>query len=259
MGKKQPDKAVATVTQAQVPDFIQPGTTGFENMRAKDIQLPRAMLMQALSPGVVEGTFRSGDLVNNVTNELIIPADQELKIIPFFHFISWIEWGDRNKNEGLIDMSLDPDSELAMSAAKREKKIGTDGKESFRVTEYHNIVALLLPLREEPDFLLFGFCKTSYKAGKKLLNLARMRGSNLPLFAGKYALWTKTEERKNNKYKVFDCKNDGWVSKSEYEAAQNLYTLVSQGFKESRIAYSMEPEHDDEDNDAAAAANDKEM
>ena len=242
MGKALQKKE--TNTQLTVPDFVEPGQIGLENVRAKDIVLPRMVLMQALSPKVTESQASPGDVFNSLTDERIFGNSEEQEIVPIYHFIQWIEWGDRNANEGMIANSLDPRSDIAMSAMRGDK-IMRGGREDFRVTEYHNIVVILLPTDFiNPNIVLIPFARTNYKVGRKFLGLARMRG-NYPLYAGKYIISTETEVSKaNQKYKVFAIRNAGWVKQDEYQIAKLNHENLDRGFRSNMVKYDIQNEPD---------------
>lgn len=258
MGKKEKIELPVVVTNAPPPAYLEKSSEGFENVRQQDIVLPRIVLMQGLSPAVVEGTLKPGDMINSLTNEVICERDEEIEIIPVYHFVSWIEWGDRKAGEGMKAMSMDPKSEIAQAAARGEKIMRGD-KEVFRVTEYHNIIVLICPVLDPPDLVMIGFCKTSFKVGKKFLGLARLRGS-YPLYAGKYVLTSQNETKNGNTYRVYNVRNNGWALESEFAIAKRMYQTLDEGFKQSLVKVNME--NDDIDAQDVAdfeTANDKEF
>lgn len=228
------------------PEFIQKSSDGFENVRGKDLAPPRLKLMQALSPEVQEETFSPGDVVNSISGELVFKRDQEISFVPIYHFVSWIEWGEQG--EGMRNVSIDPSSEIAQAAARGEKSI-KDGKETFRVTEYHNFFVIAVPLEEPMEMFHIGFAKTNYKVGRKLIGLAKMRG-DYPLYAGRYKLSSDTEEnKKSQKYKVFQVRNDGWVDEKTFIEAKKQYEIISKAMKEDRVQVEYEtPEQEDVNN-----------
>ena len=66
--------------------------TGFEDMNADDLQLPRLKLLQAMSPEIEnDESLRSGHIYNSVTGEWW-PADQGVKVVPCVYHNTYVEW-----------------------------------------------------------------------------------------------------------------------------------------------------------------------
>jgi hypothetical protein len=208
---------------------------GFENQRAGDIILPRLVLMQALSPLVVEKERDSGQVLNSVTKEVLFDEDTPKVFIPIYHYLEWIKWGDKKKNESILGMSLDPEGELAQSAMKGEKRINAEGREVRVVTEYHNFI-VVFPDMQPMIPIVISCSKTNHRKGKQLLSLARFRG-NYPLYAGQYLIRSEmTENKDHQKYYVYGFENAGWVQdKSMYSNLQDLYTRMKEAFKNRKL------------------------
>ena len=215
---------------AAAPDYLQQSDAplGMQNMRPEDMLIPRVTLMQALSPSVVEGQHRPGVLINSLSKEVIAEIDASVAIIPIFHYLEWLKWGDRDLNEGILDRSLDPDGALATSCARGDK-IQRGGKEVMVVTECHNFICLM------PDIsltapIMIGCSRSNHKKGKQLLTLSKYRGK-YDLFAGRYMLSSADEKNKKNQiYKVFDFQNAGWASSDEHELCAKLYPGIKEAY-----------------------------
>lgn len=209
----------------EAPSYIKPGHDGLENVRQQDSVLPRAVLLQPLSPSVVaKQTDRHvpGAVVNSLNGEVIITPDEEINFVPILHFVQWIRWGDRDMDEGILDSSIDPQSELAISSQRRQMRALTGGKQVFDVTEYHNFI-VGFPSLGPSRMVVIPCCRSSHKKGRMLLGLAKFRGS-YPLYAGMYTLSTKVEmNRRSQSYHVFDFKNAGWCPEDMYESIAKLY------------------------------------
>jgi hypothetical protein len=248
MAKKTNEITKAPVNN-EVPNFIAQTPSGqiapgFENTRSGDIILPRLVLMQALSPDVVEKRNSSGQILNSVTRELMLDEDEYRKFIPLYHYLEWIKWGDKKKNESILAMSLDPDGELAQSAMKGEKRINAEGKEVRVVTEYHNFIVVF------PDMVpmipvVISCSKSNHRRAKQLLSLARFRG-NYPLYSGQYTLKAEmTENKDHQKYYVYGFENAGWVANAELlEEITDLHVRMKEAFKSRRLA--TDHSHEDE-------------
>ena len=247
MAKK--NKEIVKVKEEEaLPEFLAKteGTTeGLENMRAGDLLIPRLILMQALSPRVVDKDgAESGDMFNSVTNELVLAEGESMLFVPVYHYIEWIKWADRESSESILDRSLDPESVLAQSAARQEKRTNLKGQEVWVVTEYHNFVVLVPEMNPRVPMVI-SCAKTNHRQGKKLLSLARFRGK-YPLYAGKYSFRSKIAENKDgNKYYTFDFDNAGFVKdEALFNEAKELYPTIRTAFEESRLVADQQPEEE---------------
>lgn len=236
-------------TPEPLPAFLaktEGSNEGLENMRAGDLLLPRCILMQALSPKVAAKEAQSGDIYNSVTGDCILTEGTDTLIVPVYHYLEWIKWADRESSEGILDRSLDPNGVLAQSAARQEKRSNSKGAEVWVVTEYHNFVCLF------PDMLpripiVISCAKTNHRRGKKLLSLAKFRGS-YPLYAGLYSFKVELSENLDHqKYYTFAFDNAGWNKDEKlFEEAKELYSVVSEAFKTRRLVTDQEPESEEE-------------
>ena len=67
-------------------------STGFEDMGADDLQLPRLKLLQAMSPEIEnDESLRSGHIYNSVTGDWW-PSDSGVKVIPCVYHKTYVEW-----------------------------------------------------------------------------------------------------------------------------------------------------------------------
>lgn len=203
------------------PKHVEQGQEGLENVGQADLIIPRLVIMQALSPQVEEGTRKKGEVINSLTQEVWIPKDEVVPFVPIYHFKEWIQWGPRDTNEGIIDRSTDPDSDLAMSVKRSEK----DAEGNFVVTEYHNFIAIF-PEHGIEKPVIIPCCRSNHKHGRRLLGLAKYRG-NYPLFAGLYHLKAQKEENKQSqKYFAWEFENAGWVDKDEFKIMRKVYDII---------------------------------
>jgi len=240
-------KDIVPVVSNEVPSFLMPTASGnvapgFENVRSGDIILPRLVLMQALSPDVVEKKCDSGQIINSVTKELILEEEERGVFVPLYHYLEWIKWGDRKKNESVLGMSLDPDGELAQSSMKGEKRINAEGREVRVVTEYHNFI-VVFPKMKPMIPLVISCSKTNHRRGKQLLSLARFRG-HFPLYAGMYSLRSEIAENKEHqKYYAYAFENAGWVtSKEMLEEMAEMHRTMKDAFLSRRLQADLSQE-----------------
>jgi len=207
--------------QGIVPKHIEQGQEGMENVEQSDLIIPRLVIMQALSPLVENGEKKPGEIVNSLTGETWIGLEEQKNFIPVYHFKEWIHWGDRDSNEGILDRSLDPESDLAISVKRGEK----NEKGKMKITEYHNFIAVF-PEHGIHQPVIVPCCRSNHKHGRALIGLAKYRGSH-PLYAGVYNIGTQKEEnQQGQKYFAFQFENDGWVPENQYEEVKDFYQLI---------------------------------
>lgn len=218
--------AGAPAPLAAVPDYVEKGNVGLEHLRARDMAWPRLRLIQKTSPEVDTREAQPGQVLNDLTKQIVVDVDSELSFVPVLHFLSWIEWAPIEEGGGLLGASMKPDSELAARSMAGE--LNRAGKPA--VTEYHNFLCVLPDVKDlagNPAVVLVSFFKTSYKVGRRLLMLAKMR--NTPIFAGKYVLSTKMVTRGKNtwyEYEVNNAPQGGWAPKELYESAKALHAEI---------------------------------
>lgn len=214
---------------------------GFEHMRQEDLIVPRLMVMQALSPAVVENKAITGEGRDSLTNELVLPKGEGRAFAIVFHYLEWILWGDRKTGEGILDRSTDMNGKLAKDTRR-------DADNKPIVTEYHNFI-VMVEGRDAP--ILLSFSKASHKYGRMLLNLARMR--NAAIFAGRYMIGIRTDTNKaGQSYCVPVAENAGWVEQETYEQLKVQHATLAEMYESGRIAAHQDtPE--ESTNDAPAA------
>jgi len=206
----------------KMPKYIEQSDEGLDHLGSEDLFIPRLTIMQALSPGVQDESYTSGQAVNLLTEEVWLEKDKPKEFIPLFHYKEWIKWASRESGQGMLDRSMDPNSPLALSARRMEKNENGD----FIATEYHNFIAI---------FREYGFnmpciipcARSNHKHGRKLLGLAKYRG-RAPLYAGLYTIQVVQETNSNNQsYYVWKFANAGWINEKEYAAAKEMHGLLA--------------------------------
>ena len=237
-----------------VPDFVQPVEGGgLENARMQDFQVARLMLMQALSPLVVDGDAVAGELRESVENQLIAglvgkgkeATGETIEFIPCYHFLEWIHWAPRDSGKGMLARDIDPKGELAQSVARGEM-VRVGEREVFKVTEYHNFLCLLPSYSMEKPIVL-SCSKTQIKKARQLLTMIRYRGPTVPMFATKFTLTSVKETKNDNTYWNYEFENDGWASEEQYKIGEGLFNMASQAYKERRIVVDAPTDSGDTD------------
>lgn len=197
-----------------------PTARGFEEQTEKeDLILPRATLLQALSPLVVDGSegCRPGVIINNVTQEVLPEV-----FVPIFKWTEYIKFNPRdNKADefdpafeagGLIWKTTTPTAEQLA-----ECKFGEAGEKPTALKTMNFLcyfVGVNMPL-------VLSFAKTSFKAGKLLLSLAQFSGGDM--FSQKYALKSKQVEKSGTKYFIYEVRKLSKANKEEFAIAEGWY------------------------------------
>lgn len=245
---------------AELPDYIiQANETvapGFENAANESLSLPLLFLAQPLTPAVLAGKMKGGDVfLNSDPETALFGMGQAASFIPFFHYREWIEWASRESGQGMLDRTKDPNSDLAKRAVQemreRKRRDPNAPKDPTRtsVVEYH---VFFIVFEGEKDPVALPLAKTKHKKGKLLFALARKRGVGVPLFGGKYLMEPILDKNKRgDQYFNFDFKPDGWPSKEEYTTCKQSYEFIREQYKSLMLTY--EAPADAEEPEAAEA------
>lgn len=232
-GALAPAETRVIAAPGDAPSFIEPTAEGLENSGDAGLMLPMLKLAQPLTPTVMSGHLKPGDVFLHLTpTETLIPTGVETNFIPLFHFKQWIEWAPREEGGGILGRSIDAQGELAARFARGEMR-GEGDNAKLAVTEYHVFFIAFEGNLTEPVCL--PLAKTAHKKGRLLLSLALRRGPKYPLYAGKYALSAMTETRNGNTYFNYDIKNAGWVTTEEYEVAKKLYRQFKEEYDKAAL------------------------
>ncbi len=194
---------------------------GFEEKTDKeDLIIPRAKLLQALSPEVVEqgDKFRPGMIINSLTKE-ILPQE----FVPIFKFTNWVRFNPRNSKDPNFDPAYGVGDIIWRSSDPLDPKVVEFGKfgengEPPIATKFLNFFCYF-PGVNMP--LILSFSKTSFTAGKRLLSLAQF--SNKDMFATKYKITSKQEIGEAGAYFVFTVDLIGAASEQEITVGSNLW------------------------------------
>ncbi len=211
---------------------------GFEGgVNQEDLIIPRAKLIQALSPELKDGIegIRIGSIVNSLTKEKL--PDE---FIPIFTFKTFIRFNPRKKEDPNFLSGFDPGSVVWKSANPddprviEETRFGING-EKPPATTFLNFFSYF-PGCAMP--IILSFSKTSYKTGKQLLSLAKFCGGDM--FSRKYRLTSVMETKNMDSYAVLKVIPVGQVSQDEYRTCEFLWNEFSAKVQDIQV-------HDDDD------------
>lgn len=224
--------------QAKALCVVNTPQRGFEApVNQEDLIVPRAKLIQALSPEMTEGLegVKVGAIINSLTKE-VLPQE----FIPVFTFKNYIRFNPKKKDDPNFDSRFEPGAVIWKTVDPNdprvieETKFGPNG-EKPPATTFLNFFSYF-PGCGMP--VIVSFSKTSYKTGKQLLSLAKF--CNGDMFSRKYRLTSAMETTNTNTYAVFRVAPIGAVTPEEYEVCEYLWNEFSPKAQDIQV-------HDDDD------------
>lgn len=175
------------------------GDTGYENVTARDLLIPRLTILQGLSPQVTKGQpeydedAKVGEIYDVGLQQRFADG---LIFIPVYYVKSWLEWAPRNSGKGL--QGIHETDEVLKHTEKDDKN-----REVLPNGNYIAETAQIYGLNVTADFRksFIPMSSTQLKKCRRLLTLAtsekveRADGSTFtpPLFYRSYAFTTVPE------------------------------------------------------------------
>ena len=212
---------------------------GFENVDMSTVTMPRAKVMQGLSPELQDGDydFRQGDIIHGLlmeklpekfipislwdSNTLFLPRDTS-KHKEFFEAL-----GIEPVDNLIICKSLDA-KVTQMSAMNYKscnncpyKEFGWDGNPNTPplCDKTINVLALFEGMDMPVVIMFYG---TNYKYGRRFRDLALFSGGDL--FSKKYKITSVKESNDKGTYFVTPVKPAGKATEEEIALAEEMYT-----------------------------------
>lgn len=204
----------------ETPITTRPAARGFEEQTEKeDLILPRATLLQALSPLVTDGVegCRPGVIINNVTQETLPEV-----FVPIFKWTEYIKFNPRDSKADEFDPAFEPGALIWKTTTPTaeqltECKFGEAGEKPAALKTMNFLcyfIGVDMPI-------VLSFAKTSFKAGKLLLSLAQFSGGDM--FNQKYALKSKQVEKSGTKYFIYEVRKLSKANREEFVIAEAWY------------------------------------
>ncbi|MCK9324736.1 MAG: hypothetical protein M0P69_04490 [Bacteroidales bacterium] len=208
--KKQESTEIATVTKSR---------RGFEEPTEKeDYIIPRGLLLQGLSEAVQKEGMKQGLIINSLTRDELPET-----FIPIFKFTTWIRYNAKKKSDRGYDDNFDLGAVIWKSndpndpRVIEESKFGENGDAPL-ATKHINFFCYF---PGHPTPVVVSFKKTSLRTGRELLTMAKMFNSDM--FAYRYNLTARLEEKNGNSFYMFKVAPAGKSSAEEYTACEKLY------------------------------------
>lgn len=173
--------------------------TGFENVTATDIIIPRVGILQGLSPAVTRGDplYNSEASVGDIYDlGMQVKLEEPLKVIVAHYQKQYIEWAPRGSGKGLVAIHDNPSVMDDVERDERNRPMLPNGN---TITETMQFFCIL------PDYdykrCFIPMSSTQFKKGKLLLSMAleeKMTTSDgreivPPIFFREYVLSTVPE------------------------------------------------------------------
>lgn len=262
MTKETKEVAKAEKSNAGLDIFKGP-RRGFEQeIKQKHLIIPRAKLLQALSPEVVdkmilEGTenekYESGLIINSLTKEKLPET-----FIPIFWFENWIRFNPRNKDDDRFDSKYEPGQLIWSSNTDKDPRVaeeanfGPNGEKPLATT-FMNFFSIFPGV---PMPVIVSFSNTSYKTGRTLLSLCQFSGK-ADMFGCAYKLSSKQVKRDDLSWYTFNVQKAGFTTKEDFEQCEGLHEQFKD-YASDIVVHDLDGEDETTDNSKKPAASNKE-
>jgi hypothetical protein len=226
-------------------DFMKKyGNVGTESISASDVETPRLVLMQALSPEVEKYGAKQGAYWHSVLEQ---DLGATLKVVPIYVEKTAVLWRPRSDGGGILARQSgnkwEP-SNTKFEVTQGGRTITWDTKGSIadsRLLEWGSSIpgdprslpaatltinfVFMLPDRPEASPVIMSFSKTAVKPANKLLSALKLSGK--PSFGMRFVM--SSEKVSNTKGSFFMPKftMDGLTSEEECDRYYDLYKVFS--------------------------------
>lgn len=237
----QAASAIALATA--MPEWLQKGNRGSENVDASDLILPRLGQIQALSPQIkkndpafIEGA-EQGQLFNPLTGEIY---GENVTFIPVLFRKEWVVFKDRKAGGGFF----------GAFASEQESLKFIDGHEDrakLESIESHNHIGYVVKGDGSRDQIVFTCTKSKIKASRKLNSLVAMTG--VDRFATAYQIRSvEAQNGAGDEFWSVDVSKLGFVTQDLYAEMATTYETL----KDKTIKTSYDDEKSNESKGSAA-------
>lgn len=227
MAKKETNESTAVATmvsgvQEAMPEWLQKGNAGSEDVTAKDMILPRVDVLQALSPQIkksdpnyIEGA-EQGKIFNTVTGEIY---GDSINFVPILFRKEYVVWKLRKAGGGFCGAFQ------TMQEAE-QFRAQLQSPDDHECVESHQHFALLLT-DHGPEEAVFSMTKSKLKVSRALNTLIQIAG--VDRFAKAYRLDAIEASSDKGDFWGLKAHPVGFVSKELYERGQGLYEMIKAG------------------------------
>ena len=196
---------------------------GFEEpVDQSDLIIPRAQLLQPTAEGLHQLTkdygLQAGQVINNLTKE-VLPAE----FVPIFYFKEYLRFNARKKTDPGFVPELPAGKLIWRTRDANDKRVvdecsfGPNGETPLAITTLNFFS--LFDGQSMP--VIVSFAKTSYKAGKNLLSLAKLRGG--AMFSRRYKLMIDAGDKSKGEYFVMKVQPYGDCGPDMFKVAESYF------------------------------------
>ena len=225
MSKKTENTAVATLVEGvseTMPDWLQKGNAGSEDVGAKDMILPRVDVLQALSPQIKKSDpafipgAEQGQIFNTVTGEIY---GSSITFVPVMFRKEYTVWKQRKAGGGFCGAYKTMDEANAAAAAM-------PNPDDYEAVESHQHFAMLLT-DHGPEEAVFSMTKSKLKVSRALNTLVQIAG--VDRFAKAYRLDAVESSSDKGDFWSFKAHPVGFVGQDLYNRGKDLYSMIKEG------------------------------
>ena len=213
---KEVTKKESTEVSTEAMDM---GAWGNREVSAKDIIVPKVLLMQGLSEAVSDEKAKLGDFLYSLDDEVLGGIDKPINFIPFHYERIWIV-----KHDGEFH-HIEPVTAANENMPWEELQGNVQVQNIYCINVYAMLESdLSLPV-------IIPFKSTSLKAGKKVVTQMDFKNKAAGLIPPAKAMELSATKVKNDKgtYAVLDAKEVRSSSKEEVASAFQWYQAVNAG------------------------------
>lgn len=208
----------ALAVKADMPLAAVSGSRGLEEVGSEDLIIPRVKLLQPLSPELKDHKdLRAGMIINSLTHTEL-PA----LFTPIFYWKEWLRFNPRDNKSADFDSNFEPGALMwrtrdANDPRVKEAEFGPNGEPPKALTTLN----FFSVFDGDAMPVILSFSKTSYKAGKNLLSLAKLRGGDM--FSRRYKLGVKEESNAKGDYYVLVVNPAGDCDAATFKTGEDYF------------------------------------
>jgi len=195
---------------------------GMEEVDSTDLIIPRAQLLQPTAEGLRQLTadygVGAGDVINNLTKEKLAAG-----FVPIFYYKEALRFNPRKKDAPGFLAEYAPGKLIWRTRDMNDPRVleqcsfGPNGEVPVAVTTL-NFFSLF---DGQAMPVILSFSKTSYKAGKNLLSLAKLRGG--AMFSRRYKLSTDEVTNDQGTYFVMKVQPAGDCDPEMFKTTESYF------------------------------------
>jgi len=228
-GNKMSKQVVKKETNNNISTELAGVLSDFQNMSisAEDIIMPRLLLMQQMSPQVVEAKAKLGEIVDNLSGEVLAPLDGALEVLPLKVEKQWVEYTQVNSTSKKEWVRTTP-AGAEFKPFREEHADGSVTTCDLVFTIYFLTKANAEAAQGLPHVVTFK--STSFKTGKWIFTqmIVNARYGKAP-WANFIKLSGRKEDGNKGTYAVFAASVGAPVTETANVTAHGVYKTIKVG------------------------------